>query len=88
MRKDISNNNKKKLKELLLKEDEKIKEIDKGKLSKIFYKGVMTEFKIHNWVIKFRERKRERDLIKKKQMKKKKDDNILKINENEMLVKF
>lgn len=88
MRSDISKPDKKNIADLLQKESEKLKEIDKTKLGRMFYKGVMAEFYIHRYIQNFRARKRERDRIKMKEMKQKLDENVLQINDNERLVFF
>jgi hypothetical protein len=88
LRKDFTKKQKAKLMKLILKQEENIKQIKKKNLGKLFYRGIMTEFRIHQFVQKFRERKQKRDEIKRKKAQEKKDAEILQINENERLVNF
>lgn len=88
LRKDLSktqiNDIQKKLKEGSKGVEEKIRK----ETGKMFYKSVMSEFRIRFFVTRFRQRKRERDRVKKMKIKEEKEKEIEEINDNDRLVKI
>jgi hypothetical protein len=73
LRSDITDKQKKRIYHLIQEEEDRIKALNRKNLGKMLYRGIMTEFRIHQFVQRFRERKRIRDLNKKKTAQIKKD---------------
>ena len=85
IRQDITDKHKQRIQKLIQQEEDKIKQLTKKNLSKAIYQSFMIEIKIHRMVQRFRERKRIRDMNKKKKAKTQKDQAVMHINDNERL---
>lgn len=85
LRSDITEKQKKRIYRLIQEEEDRISAINRKNLGKMLYRGIMTEFRIHQFVQKFRERKRIRDANKKKKAQIQKDQTVMHINDNERL---
>ena len=83
LRSDINDKQKQRIYVLIKEEEDRIKQMRRVNFSKSFYSTIMSQFKIHQFVIRFRERKRLRDLNKKKKEQVQKDQAIMQINDNE-----
>lgn len=71
---------------LVKEEEEKIMSESKMNSGKMFYKGIMTEFRIHNFVDRFRARMKEKKEMLRKKKQREQDREVKTINENERMV--
>lgn len=86
MRNDISKAAKKRILNLLSKEEEVIRKANREKILKLVYKSLNTQFLVHRFVVGFRRRKMERDKLLKLKEIENEEKNILDIDQIEKLV--
>lgn len=86
LRPDFNKKKKAKVFKMMEEEEEKIRKESKRNVAKLFYKQIMTEFRIHQFVQKFRIKMHIRNEIMRKRAQKEQDRSVKNINENERLV--
>ena len=85
LRSDLSKSEKKEVKYLLKQEKSNIVKLQKKNVGKLFYKTVMTEFRISQFVEKFRKRKRKKEMVMRKAMKEQKRRDVMDVDEGDLL---
>ena len=85
LRSDLSRSEKKEVKYLLNQEKSNIAKLQKKNIGKLFYKTVMTEYRISQFVERFRKRKREKELVMRKAIKEQKRREVMDVDESELL---
>ena len=85
LRPEITKEQKMKWFKLMKAEEDKINYLRKTNSSKMFYKGVMTQFHVHRFVNKLKARMAEKALNQSRVIKKKVNKELMSINDNERL---
>lgn len=85
LRKDFNKKKRAKVIQMLEEEEEKMKNASKRNIGKMFYKGIMAEFRIHQFVQKFRLKLQLKKENLRKKVQQEKDRAVKTINENERM---